>query len=255
MKISILASGSKGNVSYLETNQNHILIDCGMNNKYIENKLNDLKVDSSKINAIFLTHTHDDHIMGLRVFLKKHKATVFLSQKMYKYLKGLLVLEDYYILEEEITINDLTVTPIRMSHDSDDIYAYLFKQDQKELAYITDTGYINVKNFEYFTNKNMYVIESNHDIKMLMNGPYPHHLKQRILSDKGHLSNIDSANYLTKFVGTKTKTIVLIHLSETNNNKDEALTTLKSEFDKHKIKFQNIIMSSQNEQTELIEID
>ena len=105
---------------------------------------------------------------------------------------------------------------------------YIFEEDGHSLVYITDTGYINAKNHQKLSNKNMYILESNHDIDMLMNNPkYPYHLKQRILGDKGHLSNKDCSYYLSKFISENTKCIILAHLSEHNNTPSLALEELK----------------------------
>ena len=123
------------------------------------------------------------------------------------------------------------------------------------MVYITDTGYINESNFDYIKNKNLYVFESNHDVEKLMNNPkYPHHTKIRILSDKGHLSNKDSAYYLSRLIGNNTKYVILAHISEQNNTEDLALETLKETLDRKNIDFNNIMIARQNEMTELIEL-
>ena len=123
------------------------------------------------------------------------------------------------------------------------------------MVYITDTGYINENSFEYLKNKNLYVFESNHDIEMLMNNPkYPHHTKIRILSDKGHLSNKDSAYYLTKLIGENTHHIILAHLSEQNNTEELALSTLRETLERKNIDFKNIKVARQNEMTEFVKV-
>ena len=99
---------------------------------------------------------------------------------------------------------------------------FVIKSDNKSLAYITDTGYINNKYFDVLYNHNLYIMESNHDVAMLMEGNYPHQLKKRILGNKGHLSNDDAAYYLSEFIGDKTKTVILAHLSDDNNTYDKS---------------------------------
>ena len=121
-------------------------------------------------------------------------------------------------------------------------------------VYVTDTGYINEKYFSLLQNRNLYVFESNHDIEMLLNGKYPYHLKQRILSDKGHLSNVDSAYYLSKFIGKNTTTVILAHLSDDNNTYDVALDTLKKELKRNNIKIKNILIAKQKQRTDLIKL-
>lgn len=252
MKISVLASGSKGNSTYIETKKTKSLIDIGMTNLYIENKLRNLNIDPDEINNIFITHTHVDHIAGLKVFLKKHKSHVFLTEKMYDELSKSMVINDYTIIEDDLLLEDLTVKFFRTSHDTDDSLGYIFESEGNDFVYITDTGYINNKNFNLLTNRNLYVFESNHDIDLLMKNPnYPYHTKQRILGDKGHLSNKDSSYYLSKFVGDKTKKIILAHLSEQNNEPLIAKNTLIEKLNNNSI---DILIAEQNESTELIEI-
>ena len=246
MKVSVLASGSKGNSTYIETNNTKVLIDAGMSNLYIEKKLILLGVNPDDINFVFITHTHTDHIAGLKVFIKKHHPKVFLTLDMYNELKD--ILNDYEILESEIILNDLIVDYFKTSHDTDSV-GYIFKNNDKEIVYVTDTGYINIKNLKKLNNKDLYIFESNHDIEMLMNNPnYPYQIKQRILGDKGHLSNNQCKEYLNKIIGDKTKYIVLAHLSEQNNDPSLALNNLND------IKNIKIMIATQNEGTELIEV-
>lgn len=246
MKVSVLASGSKGNCTYIETNNTKVLIDLGMSNLYVEKKLISLGVNPDDINCIFITHTHTDHVAGLKVFIKKHHPKIFLTTKMYDELHD--ILNDYEILEDKIVLDDLLVDYFKTSHDTDSV-GYIFKSNDKEVVYVTDTGYLNIKNLKKLNNKDFYIFESNHDIELLMNNPhYPYQIKQRILGDKGHLSNIQCREYLKKIIGDRTKYIVLAHLSEQNNNPNIALDNLK---DITNIK---ILVADQNESTELIEV-
>lgn len=246
MIVSVLASGSKGNCTYIASNSTKILIDLGMSNLYIEKKLILLGINPDDINSIFITHTHTDHIAGLKVFIKKHHSKVFLTKEMYNELYD--ILNDYEILESSVLLNDLEVDYFKTSHDTDSV-GYIIKNNEKEIVYVTDTGYISVKNLKKINNKDLYIFESNHDIEMLMNNPnYPYQIKQRILGDKGHLSNNQCHEYLKKIIGNKTKYIVLAHLSEQNNNPDIALNNLN---DIENIK---IMIAKQNESTELIEV-
>jgi phosphoribosyl 1,2-cyclic phosphodiesterase len=252
MRVAVLASGSKGNSTYIETDNTKSLIDIGMSNLYIENRLKELNIEPDSIDNVFITHTHIDHIAGLKVFIKKHKPHVFLTQKMYEELKETINFESYTILEDKVYLNDLVVTYFKTSHDAPDSVGYVFESKNEDIVYVTDTGYINNKNFELLKNRSIYIFESNHDVELLMENPnYPYNTKQRILGDKGHLSNKDSSYYLSKFVGDKTKNIILAHLSEQNNDPILAKTTLEEKLNNENI---NIMIAKQNESTALIEV-
>lgn len=249
MKVSVLASGSKGNCSYIETTHTKILVDLGMTTLYVEKKLESLGINAIDIDGIILTHTHVDHINGLRVFTKKYNTKVYLTEKMLKDIKEIFDLKNYEIINEDFKIKDLEIQIIKTSHDASDSNGYIFKTNDKTISYITDTGYINKKYKEKLENKNIYIMESNHDIKMLQNSNKPYYLKQRILSDRGHLSNEMCSKYLKQYVGKDTKKIILIHLSHENNTEEKVLNTLKEN-----LNFDNVIISKQDENTELIEI-
>lgn len=214
----------------------------------------DLSVNPNEIDGILLTHTHVDHINGLKVFIKKYNTKVYLSEKMYNEISKQFNLINYEIIDKYIKINDIDIDVIKTSHDTDDSNGYILNYNDKSIVYITDTGYINKKNHSKLIDKTVYIMESNHDIEMLMNGNRPYHIKQRILGDRGHLSNKLSSEYLSNFIGDNTKKIVLIHLSEDNNNPDIALKTLKSTFNEKNIEFDDIIISSQKERTELVNV-
>ncbi len=252
MTVSVLSSGSKGNTTFIQTNNTKILIDAGNTSKYILEKLNEINVDPTTIDAILITHTHIDHVKGLPVLLKKINPCVYITQKM---LKELEYLENYSIINtDKIKIKDLDIDVIKTSHDTEDSVGYIVNNDDKSIVYITDTGYINQKYFNILSNRNVYIMESNHDIEMLNNSKYPFALRQRILSDKGHLSNYDSAKYISKFIGSKTKYVLLAHLSEENNTEELALETLDKRLKKEKIAVDNIIIAKQNQATDLINI-
>lgn len=251
MKVSVLSSGSKGNSTYVETTNHKILIDVGNSCLYIEKALRSIGVEPSEIDIVLITHAHIDHVGGLKVFSKKYNPQIYISDKILSESKLEL---NNVSSEEEVNINNEIVS-FKLSHDVTDIRGYVIEDNTSSMVYITDTGYINEKIFDKIKNKNLYVFESNHDVEKLMNNPnYPHHTKIRILSDKGHLSNKDSAYYLSKLIGDKTKHIILAHLSEQNNTEELALETLKETLKNKNIEFNNIQVAKQNQMTELIEL-
>lgn len=246
MRVCVLSSGSKGNCTYIETKSHKILVDIGTSSLYVEKSLRSIGVEPQDIDIILITHAHIDHVGGLKVFTKKYNPLVYISDKILK--EANLKIENVSSSEEVNIKSDIAIKSIPLSHDVTDIKGYVIEEDNKSFVYITDTGYINENNYKYINNKSIYVFESNHDIEMLMNNPrYPHHTKIRILSDKGHLSNKDSAYYLSKIIGNDTKQVILAHLSEQNNTEELALSTLKDTLKKRNINFNNIDIARQNE--------
>ncbi len=254
MKICVLSSGSKGNATYLEAMGKHFLLDAGRNYTYIESSLKDIGINIQDLNYILITHDHSDHISALKTLVTKTKATVLTSPKIFSLLKDIQKYPNVLTFDEEITVDGIKITSIHSSHDAIDSRNYIIECQNKKVAYITDTGYINSKYFNLLQNLDLYLFESNHDIELLQHGPYPAWLKKRVLSDEGHLSNKLASFYLTKLIGNHTKKIILIHLSETNNLEEIALETINNTFLENNIKFNNIECAKQNEKTEVVEV-
>lgn len=248
MKAVVLASGSKGNVTYIEHKGVRLLIDIGKSCSYIEKKLREINVEPNTINHILITHTHSDHINGIKTFTQKYKPNIYITPIMENILNTYLNKPNYNYYNNITIIDNINIEVIKTSHDSPGSVGFIIDE---ELVYITDTGYINEKYFNTLSNKSIYILESNHDIELLYNGRYPYHLKRRIAGDEGHLSNIDASKYLSKFIGNKTKHIVLAHLSEENNTKEKALNTYLNTVNNKDI---NIIIALQDERTEVIEV-
>ena len=226
MEALILGSGSKGNSTLLIMDSKKILIDVGLSYPKMKMILERNGYSFSDIDFILITHEHKDHITGLSSLVKHEKKLVYIPSQMYKVINK-VVDRDYIICIDSDTfqIDDVNIRFLHTSHDA--LYPVGFViEDSKTLLYMTDTGYISKKNLAYMKNKNIYIIESNHDSKMLMNGPYPYVLKQRVISDTGHLSNEMTGKYLNEIIGPDTKQIILAHLSETNNTEEIALKTV-----------------------------
>lgn len=250
MRVIVLSSGSKGNTTFIECGETKILIDMGNTCKYVTEKLMGVGVNAEEIDAIFITHTHIDHIKGLKVFLKKYNTLTYFTDKMRDELD---FINNYELIDSDrIKFKDLIVNVIKTSHDTADSVGYVIEGDNKSLVYITDTGYINNKYFPLLYNREVYILESNHDIEMLNNSKYCFSLRQRILGDKGHLSNYDCSRYLSSFIGDKTDTIVLAHLSEENNTRDLAYDTLMNRLEENNQSIRKVIIAKQDEETEEI---
>ncbi len=252
MLVSVLASGSEGNCTYVETEDLKCLIDIGTNTKYIVDRLSELDVNPKEINCIFMTHTHNDHTSAMSTFIKRFHPMVAVSDKMLDDLDILNGYDKILLLKDEMIFGSTMIKNFKTSHDTSDSRGYLIECADSSLVYMTDTGYLNQKYFEMLTNKNMYIIEANHDVEMLINGKYPKWLKTRILSDKGHLSNNAAGFYLAKLIGQNTKNVILAHLSHENNTPEEALKTVKKTLCEYDVTFDNIEIAKQKEKTEEI---
>lgn len=225
MKISILASGSKGNSTLIETKHKNILIDVGLPLSNLEKRL---EKSMPKIDVLIITHTHTDHIKGINSILKKQNPIIYtIESNLEEKINNYPNINYSKKLEEE----NQTIELFELSHDVPCV-GISIKENEKELIYITDTGYIKEKYLKKYQNKTVYIIESNYEEEMLNNGKYPFHLKQRIRSDRGHISNEDTCRYLKKLIGNNTKYLFLAHLSEENNSpeivKERVEKTLKN---------------------------
>lgn len=254
MKICNLASGSEGNVTYIETDKHKILLDAGTTVKYIKEKLSELSIALEEIDYILITHVHDDHIKALKNIIKKYNPTICVSPQMFSEMEVIKYYDKVLLYDSKIELDDTVIDIIKTSHDTSDSRSFIIKNKNASVVYMTDTGFINTKYFKKITNLNVYLFESNHDIEMLLHGPYPKWLKDRVMGPYGHLSNKDSSVYLAKLIGPDTKKILLTHLSEKNNTPEKALETIKETFKEYEIDFTNISCAQQREKSEVIEI-
>ncbi len=228
-----------------------LIIDMGISYLTLKRSLEENSLSFLDFQGILITHCHKDHTSGLSTLINKTKLNVYIPKDMYDSLKEFVPKDRCVFIDDTFTINDISIELIHTSHDAPSSVGYIIENNNRSLVYVTDTGYINRKYLNKMVNKNLYFIESNHDEVMLMDGPYPRFLKDRVISDTGHLSNSTTSKYLKKLVGDKTKTIILAHLSEKNNTEEKALEEIKSvELDK-RIK---ILIARQYEESEMIEV-
>lgn len=225
MKYSILASGSKGNCTYIQAGSTQLVIDCGTTKRYLTQSFHSINVNLDEIDALLITHAHSDHVSQLKVFKQVERviAPILLDNR-----QDSIALMPYIYHR----INDVEIMPIVLSHDCEMIYGYIICHMNEKLVYITDTGYIKSKDFDLIQGADYYIIESNHDIDLLMKSSRPYPTKQRILSDTGHLSNEDSSYILSQIITSKTKEIVLAHLSQEANQPELAIHCVNEALEK-----------------------
>lgn len=224
-----LFSGSKGNSVYVACSTGKFLVDVGVSAKRLENALGEIGVSPSELCGIFVTHEHTDHISGLRVFASRYNLDVYAHPDVITAMRNTKKIDDK-VKTMEITspleLSGVKIIPFENSHDSVACLGYRFDMsDGRSICVCTDTGYVTDDAREKMRGCDLAFLESNHEVTMLQNGTYTYQLKQRILSNSGHLSNDSCAEYACELVRGGTTRIVLSHLSRENNMPDIAYQT------------------------------
>ncbi len=236
MNLCSIASGSSGNCIYTGTEKTGILIDAGISGKRIEQGLASIDRDFKDIKGIFISHEHTDHIQGLGVLARRYAVPIYGTKgtiEAIKRCKSLGAIDEnlyrYIHADEDVVIDDLVVKPFAISHDAAEPVAYRVESGEKSAAVATDLGVYNQNIVEKLQNLDVLLLESNHDIHMLQVGGYPYPLKQRILGDRGHLSNETAGKLLCQLLHDDLKAVFLGHLSKENNYEELAYETVKLE--------------------------
>ncbi len=226
----IASSSSKGNATLIYSENTIIQIDMGVTLKALNAAIALTPFESKDIKGLLITHEHSDHIKGLSLSTYKKLMIPIYSGK------GTIPYSNNVITEgNSFEIGDFTIIPLKTSHDATHPLGFLLINGDEKMVYMTDTGYIPEEDLPYMKNAKYYVIESNHDVNMLKKSDRPFELVERILSDHGHLSNLDSAKYMSILIGEKTKEITLAHLSLDCNTPKKAIQTYTKIFKKSKI--------------------
>lgn len=227
LHFSILASGSTGNMMYVGTDQQKLLVDAGLSGKTAEALFQQIGANLKDISGILVTHEHSDHIKGLGVLARKYHLPIYANEKTWRAMEsqiGNISPEQKFIFPTGTvkTFGDIDVESFGVSHDAAEPMFYVFHHHGKKIALITDTGYVSDRMKGVIKGADIFIFESNHDVGMLRMGRYPWSIKQRILSDVGHVSNEDAALAMAEVITDQTKHIYLAHLSLDNNMKELA---------------------------------
>ncbi len=226
MKICVLGSGSKGNCTFIEYKNTKILIDAGLSGLQIERRAEKEGISLNGLSGVFFTHEHVDHVNGIGVISKKYNPDIFMTAGTIDHLHyknyDKIVGSNIYKVNplEKMIYKDIIVTAIPTSHDAGEPVGYIIEAGKTKLCYITDTGFIGESTLNLISDFDIYMIESNHEPEVLNKSSRPYHIKQRILSDKGHLSNLDCSYALSQVVGMNTKLVILAHVSMEGNTYD-----------------------------------
>lgn len=236
MRLCSIASGSSGNCIYVGSDTTHLLVDVGISGKRTEAGLKELGLKMEDIDGIFITHEHSDHIAGLGVLARKYGTPLYATKGTIQAIQkttalGRIPEELFHPVraDEKIIIKDMVCNPMKISHDAAEPVAYRLQHGKQRVGIVTDLGTYNEYTVESLRRMDALLLEANHDIKMLQVGPYPYHLKQRILGDRGHLSNERAGQLLCSLIHDNLKAVMLGHLSKENNLPELAYEAVRVE--------------------------
>ena len=220
MQFSVLGSGSKGNSVYVESKDTAILIDAGFSGKQLSSRLSAVDRDIFRVRGICLTHEHNDHIVGAGIISRRAGIPVFANEGTFAGAEnklGKLHKRCSFATGEPFVFQDLEIRSFRTLHDTNDPVGFVISDGEHTLGYCTDTGKVTHLMATRLRGCDALILEFNHDLDMLKNGPYPLALQQRVRSSHGHLANGDAASFLAQLLDEQLRYVVLAHLSETNN--------------------------------------
>lgn len=242
LRFQSFGSGSSGNCYFIGNGTNGILIDAGIGVRTIRKNLKEIGLDFENIWGVFVTHDHADHIKAVGPIGEKHLVPIYSTRKVHEGIqRSYCVTEKLYssrkFIEkhEIITVGDFKVTAFPVSHDSTDSIGYTVEYKEKRFTFATDLGHVSEEAAFHLKQADYMVLEANYDEQLLMKGPYPPHLKQRIIANTGHLSNDQAGLFLAENYNERTKYIFLCHLSKENNLPELAYTTIQNHLESNQI--------------------
>ena len=238
LAICSFASGSSGNCFLIKTEKTAVLTDAGISGRQVESGLADLGLTTADLNAVLITHEHTDHIRGLRIVSSRCCAPVYASEGTFRGIDFAEELDNKVVFRpgESLMVGDIRIDSFATSHDAAEPSGFCFSAGGKKISIVTDTGTITEECYRHVKDSDILVLESNHDESVLRMGRYPWFLKQRILSDEGHLSNEAAAKMLLRILQEeqasgepeKNRLVLLAHLSKENNFPEMALQTMSN---------------------------
>ena len=230
LTLSTLASGSSGNAILVGTQQTSILVDAGISAKRITTALTQLGRSAAGLDGICITHSHADHISGLRVFLKRTDCPVYATEATAEAICGQLPEAECRIrlirTAAPFQIGAVTANAFPTLHDAPGSVGYTFTDGARKCSIVTDLGFVTDEVRENIFGSQLALVEANHEPDWVLSSPYPPYLKSRILGDHGHLSNEDSGSLCCELAQHGTEKLVLAHLSRENNTPERARTVV-----------------------------
>lgn len=247
-----LASGSSGNSAVYVSDRQSLLIDAGKNARYLRESLRRLALDAAELSHILITHSHSDHVSALPVLLKHTRATLVCSHDTFSAIADRLPQGTpvrLFTPGESLLLGMVPVRTFATSHDAPGSCGYVLGRAGEQAAVCTDLGTVTGEIFETLRGSRVVLLEFNHDAGLVKTGPYPYYLKQRILSEQGHLSNKFAAKVARRLCQTGTETVILAHLSAENNTPELALSTAREGLEGLEAR---LLLAPRNEPGELI---
>jgi phosphoribosyl 1,2-cyclic phosphodiesterase len=238
MRLIILGSGSSGNVLYIESGATSVLVDVGLSAKETARRMTEAGLDPTKLSAVVVTHEHSDHMKGVRVFASTADVPVFMSEATRTECKfpddgEKIPWGETIASSVPFQIGSLNFHPFTIPHDGVDTFAFTVESEGVKISAVTDLGYITQLVAERLRGSTLVMIESNHDRDMLKVGPYPWSVKQRIASNVGHLSNDETARWISDDFDGEAEYLVLGHLSRHCNHPELARLSALQALDYH----------------------
>lgn len=229
MKLHVLASGSTGNAVFIRFGETKLLIDAGISPRRIKNELAAVGETIENISGVLITHEHHDHVKGLLNLTKKYRLPVYTRPGTWEGIscQELIPEECRKVAGDSFDVGAVKVEPFSISHDANDPVGYNMYYRDIKCSVATDLGFVTDSVKKALAMSDVMVFESNHDVDMLRQGSYPWHLKRRIMSNRGHLSNVDAGWTLARLARKKHTKVFLAHLSQENNRPDIAEQTVR----------------------------
>ena len=246
LRVAVLASGSKGNAAYIELDGVRLLIDAGISARRITRSLADLGVDAASLDGVFVTHEHSDHIKGLPTLLKQYRLPLFAPPATLRAIgESLAVPEDTFTpLAGDVMLGSVAVKSFSTLHDAASPVGYAVCGSEK-CALATDLGFLTNDVMAAIEGSDVLILEANHDRELLQSGSYPWRLKQRILSNRGHLSNSAAAWALVR-LKKRPRAVFLAHMSQENNRPELVEETVRTILAQQNVRQENLLLTAQD---------
>ena len=252
MQVCVLASGSGGNAIFFQQGATRVLVDAGLSGRKIDARLRSIGVDVQKLMGIVVSHEHSDHVSGVGILARKVGCPVWLTRGTFEAAQSKFKGHErirFFDNDQDFSIGDLLFQPFSISHDAADPVNFVIGDGSSRVGVGTDMGVVSQLALQRLLTSNLVVLESNYDREMLMAGPYPWSLKQRIQGTRGHLDNTDASETLGKLIDNGLEQVVLAHLSEENNSPELAMAASQSAIEDRGLNRYQLSVAEQNQPT------